>query len=191
MSTAPRLATREDLFARPDARIEIVGGAVVEKASPSYDHSDAQAGATTFLRDRFHRGGGGGGGSPGGWWIVTECEIELEPHEIYRPDLVGWRRARVPERPSGRCITIRPDWVGEVLSPSNARNDLVTKLRVYQRAQVPHYWVIDPVEKILSVYRNTGHAFEVALTAGPGETVGAEPFEAVPLRVGILFGEDP
>lgn len=190
MSTAPRLATREDLFARSDERIEVVAGAVVEKAAPTYDHSDAQLGAGSFLREHFHRGGGGGG-RPGGWWIVSECEIELGPHEIYRPDLVGWRRERVPARPSGRCITVRPDWVGEVLSPSNARTDLVLKLRVYQQAQVPHYWVIDPSERILSVYRNTGRAFEIALTASSGDTVHAEPFEAVALRVGLLFGEDP
>ncbi len=190
MSTAKKLATREDLFARGDERMEIVAGALVEKLAPSYDHSDTQLGAGTFLRSRFHRGGGGDGSAPGGWWIVTECEIELAPSEIYRPDLVGWRRDRVPHRPQGRCITIRPDWVAEVLSPSNASTDVVLKFRVYQRAQVPHYWTIDPAERILTVYRNTGHAFEVALTAGPGETVRAEPFDAVPLPVGILFGDD-
>lgn len=191
MSTAHRLATREDLFARhDDARVEVIGGAVVEKAAPSYEHSDAQAGATSFLRSRFHRGGGGGGSAPGGWWIVTECEIELAPHEIYRPDLVGWRRDRVPQRPEGRCIATRPDWVCEILSASNARTDLVDKLRVYQRAQVPHYWIVDPAERVLAVYRNTGKTFEVVLTATRGETVNAEPFEQVPFPVGILFGDD-
>ena len=183
MSTAHRLATREDLFALPEERrVEILGGAVIEKAAPSYEHSDSQAGTGTFLRSHFHRADS--------WRIVSECEIELERHEIYRPDLVGWRRSRVPERPHGRCITIRPDWIGEVLSPTNASNDLIKKLRVYQHAQVPHYWVIDPSERILTVYRNTGRAFEVALTAGPGETVNAEPFDAVPLPVGVLVGDD-
>lgn len=189
MSTAQKLATREDLFARDDERLEVIGGTVAEKAAPSYEHSDAQAGATSFLRSRFHRGGGGGD-SPGGWWIVTECEIALEAHEIYRPDLVGWRRDRVRQRPEGRCITIRPDWVCEILSASNARTDLVDKLRVYQRAQVPHYWIVDPAERVLSVYRNTGPTFEVVLTATRGETVHAEPFEQVPFPVGILFGDD-
>lgn len=189
MSTAHRLATREDLFARGDERVEVIAGAIVEKAAPSYDHSDAQLGAGSFLRAHFH-GGGGGGGGPGGWWIVSECEVELASHEIYRPDLVGWRRDRVPTRPEGRCITIRPDWVCEILSPSNARTDLVDKLRVYQRSGIPHYWIIDPVEHVLTVFRNTGATFELALTATRGETVRPEPFEALPLPVGILFGDD-
>lgn len=190
MSTARRLASREELFARGEARVEVIGGTVVEKAAPSYDHSDAQLGAGSFLRARFHRGGGGGGDAPGGWWIVTGCEIELGPHDLYRPDLVGWRRDRVPQRPEGRCITTRPDWVCEILSASNARADLVDKLRVYQRAQIPHCWIVDPVERVLSLYRNTGHAFEVALTATRGETVHAEPFHQVPFPVGLLFGDD-
>ena len=34
--------------------------------------------------------------------------------------------------------------VGEVLSPSNADNDLHRKLRVYHRHRVGHYWIADP-----------------------------------------------
>ena len=73
---------------------------------------------------------------------------------------------------------------------SNAKNDLVDELRVYRRAGIPQDWVLDPAEKILTVYRNTERAFEVALTAGPGETVRAEPLDAVTLPVGTLFGDD-
>jgi len=45
---------------------------------------------------------------------------------------------------------------------------------------VPHYWILDPDEKVL-----------VVLTAGSGETVRAEPFDAVPLDLGAQFGEEP
>lgn len=186
---ARKRATSADLIALGDGRFELVGGEIVPKAVPSYEHSDAQAGATAFLRARFHHGGGGGG--PGGWWIVTECEIEIEPHETYRPDLVGWRRDRVPERPRGRAIRVRPDWVCEILSPSNAKTDLVSKLRVYQRAAVPHYWIVDPDAQVLTVYRHRGTSYEVALTATRGELVRAEPFDDVELPVGLLFGDDP
>ncbi|MDQ3030859.1 MAG: Uma2 family endonuclease [Myxococcota bacterium] len=186
---ATKRATIADLLALGDARFELIGGEILPKATPSYEHSDAQAAGVSFLRSRFHHGGGSGG--PGGWWIVTECEIVLPHDEVYRPDLVGWRRDRVPERPRGRLIEIRPDWVCEVLSTSNARRDLVDKLRVYQRAGVPHYWIIDPQEQVLTVYRHSGATYEVALTATRGETIHAEPFDAVPLPVAILFGDDP
>jgi Uma2 family endonuclease len=96
----------------------------------------------------------------------------------------------VPERPTGKTIQVRPDWVCEILSTSR-RNDLVKKKRVYHRHEVPHCWIIDPVEESLSVYRWGPDGYVEVLIAEQGETVRAEPFDAIPLQVGILFGEDP
>lgn len=78
----------------------------------------------------------------------------------------------------------------EILSPSNARNDLVHKLRVYQRAGIGHYCIVDPAEQVLTVYRHTGSTYEIALTASRGETVHAEPFHDVAMPLSVLFGED-
>src|SRR5207244_12469360 len=102
-------------------------------------------------------------------------EVELETHEVYRPDVVGWRRQHVPERPSGRPIRVRPDWVAEVLSTSNAAIDLGTKLLSYHRAAVPHYWIVDPEHETLTVYRWTAEGYVVLLTAGRSEHVRAAP----------------
>jgi Uma2 family endonuclease len=188
-SAAERLATASDLSALGDAPAEVVGGAIVYKAQPSAEHGDAQAALASFLRHSFHRPSGKGG--PGGWWIPTEVDVELRRHEVYRPDLAGWRRDRVPERPTGRPIAVRPDWVCEILSSSNAATDQVDKFRVYAESGLPFYWIADPERRILAVYRLEGPTFSVALQAKAGETVSAPPFEAVPLRVGLLFGEDP
>jgi Uma2 family endonuclease len=186
-----RLATAEDLLAQPaDAAVEVIGGSLVEKAAPTAEHGDAQLGLGEVLRRNFHRRSGGGG-PPGGWWILTEVDVEIERHEIYRPDLVGWRRARMPERPLGRPIRTRPDWVCEVLSSSNAHNDVVTKFQVFQRNAVPHYWLVDPEREVLTVYRYTEQGYLVALQADRKQTVRAEPFDAIELRVGLLFGDEP
>ena len=76
------------------------------------------------------------------------------------------------------------------MSPSNARTDLVHKLRAYLRAGVPHYWIADPRDAVLSVYRHAGARYELALTASRDEVVHAEPFEEVELPVGVFFGLD-
>jgi Uma2 family endonuclease len=189
---ASRRKTAEDLLALPDdASAEIVDGEIVEKASPSAEHSYAQGGVQTWLGHRFHRKGGGGADRPGGWWILPEVDVELEAHEVYRPDLAGWRRERASERPKGRPVLLRPDWVCEVLSVSNAKHDLVTKFRTYHRARVPHYWIVDPAEETLAVHRWDDRGYLTVLTAKRGETVRAEPFDGVPLPVGILFGDEP
>jgi Uma2 family endonuclease len=118
-------------------------------------------------------------------------EVQLAAHEVYRPDVSGWRRDRMPERPTGRPVTIRPDWICEILSESNAATDQVDKFRVYASSGVPFYWIGDPQRKILTVYRLERSGYSVALQAKHGETVEAPPFEAVALHVGLLFGDDP
>lgn len=52
-------------------------------------------------------------------------------------------------------------------------------------------WICDPGRRILTIYRLDGDGFAVALQAKDGEIATAPPFETMPLRLGILFGEDP
>lgn len=57
-------------------------------------------------------------------------------------------------------------------------------------AEVPHYWILDPEERILLVHRRSRDGYTVVQRAAAGETVRAEPFDAIELRVGGLFGDD-
>jgi len=187
-ATPTHLATAADLAGLPPGtRAEIVDGEIVEKASPTPEHGVAQLGLGAQIFNAFHRRIGAGG--PGGWWLMTEVEVEYDPHQVYRHDLVGWRRERSPRRPTGSPVAIRPDWVCEVLSASNAQNDLVRKLRTLQRAGVPHYWLVDPEHRTLTVLRWMPEGYLAALTAGGDDVVRAEPFEAVELDLSVLFEE--
>lgn len=164
-------------------------GDLVQKAAPSGEHGAAQAALTGSLFGPFSRPPGGR--FPGAWWFETEVELELETHEIYRPDVVGWRRERAPQRPAGTPIRLRPDWICEILSASNAKDDQVTKFETYRRCGVPDYWIADPALQTLCVFRWTPDGYLVALTAEAGQRVRAEPFDAVELEVGVLLGGDP
>jgi Uma2 family endonuclease len=183
-----RLATAADLLALPPGRaVEIVGGDIVEKAQPSFEHGSAQSGLSGPL---FGFRGPGGPDGPGGWWLATEVEVQYEDHEVYRHDLVGWRREWVTGRPSERPVRVRPDWVCEVLSLSNASNDTVKKHRVSHRHGVPHYWLLDPDALTLRVLRWTREGYLEALSATVDERVRAEPFEAIALSLRDVFGRD-
>ena len=101
------MATFEDLAARDDPdRLEIVDGVIVEKAAPSMEHSWAET-KLVAATDPFNRKPGSRG--PGGWWIVTEIHVEYPRGEVYCHDVAGWRRDRVPVRPTGWPIRVRPD----------------------------------------------------------------------------------
>ncbi|HET7542445.1 MAG TPA: Uma2 family endonuclease [Polyangiaceae bacterium] len=189
--SARRTATLDDFWAIPEEERfhEFMSGEVIEKAAPSGEHGDAQAGVVSAVRPPFQRTSGGGG--PGGWWIATEVEVLLETGEIVRPDVVGWRRERCPARPTGTPVKLRPDWTCEIVSPSNANNDTVKKLRLYHQVAIPHYWIVDPRDATLTVMRWSPDGYVTLLRAERTEVVRAEPFQAIELAVGTLFGDDP
>src|SRR5579859_5017389 len=112
--------------------VELVEGEIVYKAMPHPKHGSAQAKLAAIL-DPFHRGGGGPRG-PGGWWLMLEVEVlYAKSKEIFRHDACGFRRDRHPQRPDELPVTARADWVCEILSPTNARIDVVKKQRSLHR----------------------------------------------------------
>jgi Uma2 family endonuclease len=179
-----------DLLAIPENERfhEIIDGALVRKARPSARHGGAQAGLVGRLGEYNRRAGGL---RPGGWRFAMETETRFGDDQIYRPDIAGWRRERLPELPDGFPMTVRPDWVCEIVSPSSESNDVIKKLRTYQRCGVPHYWVIDPIAETLVVYRWTEGGYMVVQSARGTERVRGKPFDAVSLSVhGLLEGDD-
>lgn len=186
----PAYRTVEDLFAIPEERRfhEIIDGELVPKAMPSAKHGSAQLATSLLLRPYNRRSGSKGG--PGGWWFAAETEVELASDQVYRPDVAGWRRERLPELPTSVPVRLRPDWVCEILSSGNARNDTIKKLRAYHHYQVPSYWIIDPVAETLTIHRFTENGYLPVMVTRRGERVRAEPFDAIGIQVGVLFGDD-
>jgi Uma2 family endonuclease len=74
-----------------------------------------------------------------------------------------------------------PDWLAEVLSPSTARHDKIIKIPVYERAGVREVWLVNPMDRTLSIYRLEAGRYgrptilelkgQTPLTAVPGLTV--------------------
>jgi Uma2 family endonuclease len=186
MSTSDkRRATYADLEALPDHITgEIIDGELYASPRPAFGHAIVQSAVITDLGGPFDRGRGG----PGGWIFAVEPELHFADNVLV-PDLAGWRRARfpTPPDPSAPFITLEPDWVCEILSPSTARLDRVKKKRVYAREGVVHCWLIDPLARTLEVYRlREGHWVELGSFAAESR-VRVEPFDAIELQLADLF----
>ncbi len=88
-------------------------------------------------------------------------------------------------------MTLAPDWVAEVLSPSTERFDRVQKLPAYAQAGVLHAWLVNPGARTLEVLRRTDLGWTLVATHGGDDMVRAEPFDAVESDLRFLWGEVP
>jgi Uma2 family endonuclease len=132
-----------------------------------------------------------GADRPGGWRFTLDTEVELAAHQVVRPDIAGWRRERMPTKPSGFPLRLRPDWVCEVMTDGDARRrDGVQKRRIYADSLVPHYWLVDTQRQAFTVLGLSPRGYVEILEAGYADVVRAEPFDSVELQVRLLFGDD-
>ncbi len=185
MGSARELACYQDLLAlADDVRAEILGGEIVAMPAPLPRHSNPQRALGRFVGGPFHDDDGFGG--PGGWWIFVEVDVELEAHEVVRPDLAGWRRERLVT-PDRRPLRVVPDWACEIVSPSSAARDRVYKRHLYARHGIRHYWIVDPEARTLEALElHDGRWVDVG-TYDETATAQVPPFEAVSIEVGRLF----
>jgi Uma2 family endonuclease len=184
-SPVRKRATYDDLLKVPDQLVaEIIDGDLHTSPRPAAPHALASSVLGSELGPPFHRGRGG----PGGWWILDEPELHLG-EDILVTDLAGWRRERMPVIPDAAYFTLGPDWACEVLSPSSERLDRVRKLPVYAREGVRHVWLVNPTTRTLEVLRLETGGWVVAATHGGDAPVRAEPFAAIELDLGALWGE--
>lgn len=101
-----------------------------------------------------------------GWWFEVEREIVFG-ERLLVPDIAGWRAEDEPDFTDENPITVRPDWVCEILSRTTQRGDRAVKLPAYAGAGVGHVWVIDPEACTVEVYETQdGRAVLVATAIG-------------------------
>lgn len=77
-------------------------------------------------------------------------EVDERVDTVVQPDVLVVCDANKLDR---RGVRGAPDWVVEVLSPSTAGHDQIKKLQLYERHGVLEYWLIHPIDRVLTVYR--------------------------------------
>jgi len=180
-----RPATYADLEALPDHLVgEILDGELYATPRPALSHALTATVLTADLGS--FQGPGGRGRGPGGWRILFEPELHFGK-EVVVPDLAGWRLERMPVLPATAYGELIPDWACEIASPSTVHIDRVRKMNLYAREGLAHLWLVDPLARVLEVYRLEDGRWVVVLTSGGEDKVRAEPFEDVELDLALWW----
>ena len=181
---AKKRADYEDLYAIPENMTgEIIDGELVVTPRPSRKHtlSATLLGARVTVPYTLGEGGG-----PGGWIIIIEPEIGLG-EDILVPDLAGWKTERFPAAEETNWISVAPDWVCEMLSPSTLRKDKIKKMPIYARHGVQYSWFLDPLARTLEVFKLESGRWVLLGVYAEDDKVRAEPFQEVEIELGGLW----
>ena len=176
--------TYEDLFSLPNdgRRYEIIEGELYEMPAPTLHHATTVMNLIALLLPVIS--------GLGGRMYTAALDVFFQGADPVQPDILailpGWQGRLRQRGPEGA-----PDFVIEVLSPSNRGHDLLTKRALYARAGVREYWLVDPMQRTVEVLVLDRDAFHMAQAAS-AEDAAISPLlraAAFPLRA-VFAGLD-
>jgi len=184
LETRPN-ATYQDVIDAPKHKVaEIIDGTLYLSPRPPFGAARAKQNLLLRLWGPYDRGEGG----PGGWWLLREPEFYLET-DVLVPDLVGWRRDRIPVLPDASGIDLPPDWACEALTPVTRALDLTSKRSLYARAGIPHLWQIDDEARLLEAFTLASGQWRLVAALCDDQEVCLAPFEAVSFSLSELWDD--
>ena len=149
-------------------RYELVDGELLVTPSPTALHQSAVGILLAALHAYLRK-------NSIGVAYTSPFDVELEPEALVRPDVFV-----VPMREARRLLTAMPARellvAAEVMSPSSARYDKVTKRALFTRL-VSEYWIVDVNARLFERWRQNDDRPEILVEAVVWHPEGAaEPF---------------
>lgn len=172
--------TYDDYAQLPEgAPYQLIDGELVMEPAPTPYHQGISMGLSYALY-RFVRERGLG------TVLTAPVDVYLGPHHTFQPDVLFLSNERLGQVGEKR-IDGAPDLVVEILSPTSGYHDMKTKKRVYEETGVREYWIVDPFEKSVEVYENTGSAFVLLARAEGAATVASKVLGGFTLALADVF----
>lgn len=143
---APLYYSAEMVQALPDDgnRYETVHGELLVTPAPALWHQAVVSRLHTRLAKYLEQ-------NPVGLLLQSPADISWSDDTLVQPDLfvADLGEARTLDWANVKTLLL----VIEVLSPSTARYDRFTKRRLYQEVKVPTYWIVDPENEFVEVWK--------------------------------------
>jgi len=93
-----------------------------------------------------------------------------------------------PNKIEARGVIGAPDFVVEILSPGNSRKEIKLKHELYEEAGVGEYWVVNPVEENIIIYRlNEQGRLEVYKIVTSGDIVALRALPELKIDIQDIF----
>lgn len=184
-SGAHPVRTDSGLSSLADAEVvEILDGEIV--VGPRPGPAETRAAMELLVELRMPLGMTDGAASP--WIFLKEPELRLGAHpDQLVPDLAGWRREQLPQRPSTTAIEVAPEWVCEVVSNHTRAHDRALKMPCYLKHGVRYLWLLDPSCETLEVFLQRDGQWTLLSARSGRAVVREEPFAFADVSLARLW----
>lgn len=115
---------------------------------------------------------------------------DIKDPDVMQPDLIVLCDLENNINEKGR-YTGTPTLTLEILSPSTRSIDMLYKLNTFMTSGVSEYWLVDPDNKMITIYTFTDYQIDKIEVYKKGETAKSEIFEGLSVDVKLLFDEMP
>ena len=125
------------------------------------------------------------------------CELFTAPFDVVLPNAYGKEDSVVqpdlcvvcaPEKlADGKRCYGAPDWVVEIVSPSNVEKELSKKLSIYEEAKVGEYWVVRPDHKEVDIFVLQGDTYIGLRPRFADETISPVKFPDLQINLAEIF----
>jgi Uma2 family endonuclease len=127
-----------------DERLELIEGEIIVTPSPSLMHQIVVHRLDVLLDRAIVESGLG-------LVIGAPFDVYLDEQNVPQPDLMVVLRDREHVLGSAR-LESAPSLALEIVSPSSATKDRVSKRNLYARYGVPEYWLVDPEAETVTIF---------------------------------------
>ena len=184
-ATTPRVKlTYDDFVLFPDdgKRHELIDGEHYVTPSPNVRHQQ--------LLGRLHLLIGGWlQANPVGEMFLSPLDVVFSDVDVVEPDLLFISSRRASDIITPKHVRGAPDLVVEIGSPSTRKRDETIKRRLYERAGVTEYWVVDPDLDVVRVYRraDAGYGRPLELSRETGDSLATPLLPGLELPLARIF----
>ena len=166
---------------KPGERFELIDGVAYAMAAPNTEHqiivSKLNGEFYDFLKGKKCQV------IPAPFDVRLFYEEDESDDTVVQPDLVV---VCEPEKLGKEGCRGAPSLVIEILSPSNTAIEMYRKLELYRSAEVKEYWVIDPEQKLVEIYRLNGDHYE-SYVLHVGDAVQSTLFPGLAIPLETIF----
>jgi Uma2 family endonuclease len=172
--------TYDDFVLFPDdgQRHELVDGEHYVTPSPNTKHQTVSGNLSWLIRSWLET-------HPIGRLFYAPFDVVFSDFDVVEPDLLYLSHERAGDVLTAKNVRGAPELVVEIGSPATRQRDETIKRRLYERAGVSEYWVVDPELDVVRVYRRDeagfGRATELSLEACDVLTTPLVPGLELPL----------